>query len=263
MYKYGYYNGNNILFQRSSIVQSVLDNFPNSLTSGEAGKIEKIVDTMVSSGNWDQIDYFFGWFLSDEANALTSWKGIKTATNVNSAVFDSKGVLTNGSNSYIDTNIVLSTDLINAILNDTHIDSFCYDNLDTSNGKYLFGVSTTDVLQINQNPTLSRFVFNVNSATTSRFNDGVGLFQDKTRYSIGRDDSINQEMFINGVQVDTEGDVSTGLSTKSITIGALQAGIVQLHLNAKQSYFLIGGGFDLVALNNELNLVQTLFNLNI
>ena len=64
---------------------------------------------MVFRGVWQQHDFFFGWFLQDEANSLVSWKGTKTATNVNSATFNEFGVLTNGTDSYIDINITPST----------------------------------------------------------------------------------------------------------------------------------------------------------
>ena len=64
---------------------------------------------MVFRGVWQQHDYFFGWFLTDETNALTSWKGTKTATNVSDALFSRFGVLTDGSSSYIDPNITFST----------------------------------------------------------------------------------------------------------------------------------------------------------
>jgi hypothetical protein len=237
------------------IAQDVINKFPNALADGEEVKIRAIVKQMYNTGVWQQHDYFFGWFLTDEANALISWKGTKTATNVNSATFNEFGVLTDGSTSYINTNIVPSTDLTNASLNNAHVEGYCYDNLDVTSSRYLYGSGGGNFLAIRQSAAIAAYVNGISLSSS-----GVSsLFMGKTRYGIGRIDGTNQEIFVNGTEVDTESDSSTGLGTGFMSIGGISGSSL---LNARQSYFCIGGGYDLTALNASLNLVQSLFNLD-
>ena len=226
-------------------------------------KIETVVDDMVFRGVWQQHDYFFGWFLQDEANALVSWKGTKTAT-LNGTVdptHSSFGFLTDGVDNYIDTNITPSTDLTNASLNDIHIDAYCYDNLDTGDTKALFGINSQKMFAF-QSLSLG-IVYAINQSTNSSSTTS-NIIQDKTRYSIGRINSSNAELFINGVQDKTEADASSSLPIYNLYIGARNNANTSAlsHINARQSYFCIGGGYDLAALNNSLNLVQSTFNLD-
>ena len=237
------------------VAQGVLDKFPNSLTAGEEDKILQVVLQQYNTGVWQQHDYFFGWFLTDETNALTSWKGTKTATNVNSATFNEFGVLTDGSSSYINTNITPSTDLTNASLNDIHIEGYCYDNLGTTSGRFLYGSGGGHFLAMSQ--TLSIDVY-ANSGSSSQSTTST-LFQDRTRYGAHRDNASEQSVYIDGVSDYTSSIPSTGLGTGQISIGGISG---TTFTNARQSYFCIGGGYDLTALNDSLDLVQSTFNLD-
>lgn len=251
---------------KSQTVLEVLNKFPNPLADGEAEKIEKVVDDMVYRGVWQQHDYFFGWFLTDETNALTSWKGTKTATNVNSSTFNEFGVLTDGSSSYINTNVNLSTDLTNGSQNDIHIESYCYDNLSVANQKNMFSCQdATNKVFIQQRPDVNNFTYQVNGIDFSTGGGvaSLGLFQDNTRYGLHRDDPSNNEIYVDGNQASTEGDASSGLVNEDLVIGCRNNnGAFDRFLNARQSYFCIGGGYNLTALNTSLDLVQSTFNLD-
>lgn len=183
---------------KSQTVLEVLGKFPNPLADGEAEKIEKVVDDMVFRGVWQQHDYFFGWFLTDETNALTSWKGTKTATNVSDALFSRFGVLTDGSSSYIDPNITFSTDLTNAKQNDFHAETYCYDNLDDTTFPTLFGAGTasnnTFLIQTGTT-TVNARVNVLGSSSDASLTETDGKFQDRIRYGIHRNDSANHEIY--------------------------------------------------------------------
>lgn len=244
----------------SQAVQEALDKFPNPLADGEASKIAAIINLASFSGNWeDAYDYFFGWFLTDEANALTSWKGTKTATNVSDSVHTpNQGFLFDGIADFINTNITPSTDLTNASLNDIHATAYCFDNLDSGNGKFLFG-TLVGVNQLLLQQSGGSIFSNVNSSLNF---SKSGNFLDKTRYGLHRVEAASQQLFVNGVQAATDTDISNGLSSIPIFVGCRNTGVAGNFINAEESYFLIGGGFDLTALNTELNLVQSSFNLN-
>ena len=250
----------------NELLDSVIAKFPNTLANGEESNIRTVVRQMYNTGVWQQHDYFFGWFLTDETNALTSWKGTKTATNVASATFNEFGVLTDGSSSYINTGIVPSTDLTNASLNDIHLEAYCYDNLSVLSQKNMFGCQdATNKIFIQQRPDVNNFTFQVNSTGFSAGGGGssLGLFQDNTRYGIHRGNSSNNEIYIDGTKEHTAGDASSGLVNEDLVIGCRNNnGVFDRFLNARQSYFCIGGGYDLTALNTSLNLVQSLFNLD-
>ena len=241
--------------------QAVLAKFPNPLAVGEEAKIIQIVDLMVL-GNYTQYDYFFGWFLTDPVNRLTSWFGTKTATAVNSPIFNEFGILTSNSK-YIDTGIVPSTDLTNATLNDTHTETYIYEGLQGGTGThYAYGCNDVSVNFISLAQSAAGIAAFTNTNAAAIYG-GETVFASKKGYGAGRIVSTNHEVFVNRSQVSTGVRNSTGLPAVSIYVGTRNGnGSPANGIASRQSYFLIGGGFDLTALNTELNLVQSLFNLN-
>lgn len=136
---------------RSATAESVISSFPNPLANGEAGKVAQVVDTMVDSGNWAKNKTLACLAMADPVNALWDWKRQVTYTAVNSPVHvANKGYLFDGSANYINTNFVPSTGGL--LLNDTHIECYCYENLDTTDTVSLYGALSTDRLFIQQQP---------------------------------------------------------------------------------------------------------------
>jgi hypothetical protein len=241
--------------------QLVYSLMPNPLTDTEKDNIAEVVDTMVASGNWSKLDYLFNRALIDPANALTSWKGIKTGANVNGCLHSpGKGYIGNGTTQYIDNNIKVSTDLVNATLNNIHAESYCYENLDSNNGRFMFGMidtaGTDKRLSVNQGAPMA---YSVNAATDDVYAGGA-LFLNNTRYGLHRANSADHQLYVNGVQVDSDLKASSALGIHNIySLSRNVNGAPSNFINARESYFLVGGGFDLVALDTEMDLLETLF----
>lgn len=241
----------------------VLAKFPNPLSAGEEAKIIQIVDAMVAEGIYSTTLVKYSYYLTDPVNRLTSWFGTKTATAVNAPTFNLFGVLGNGTTSYIDNNIIPS-DLAAARLNDIHIEGYCYENFSTGVVR-MFGSGDASV-------QLNIFQVNVSSDITARVNclisnnstyAGQSLFQDKTRYGIRRDSATMQQILVDGVVVDDSNVNSSALPTTSMYSLAFNSnGTPSSHINARQSYYILGFSYDLTSLNTVLDLEQSLFNLD-
>ncbi len=252
-------------FVKQAGFQELLDVFPNALAAGEQEKLKIVFSSGYDLGVWDNITHFAGWFLTDSVNRLTYWIGGKTATAVNSPAFNSKGVLHDGSTNYINENITPSEDLIIDAKNDIHIETYVYENLDTTTSRYLFGQKdSSNHLSLLQSPAVNSISFLINGPNQSNFVTTTGLFLDKTRYGIHRDSAGIQQLFINGTSVHSESDASVALPTNKSYVGARNlTGSAANHINARQSYKLWGMGFDLVKLDTWLNLVETTFGLDV
>ncbi len=242
-------------------VQAVLDLMPNPVSASDRARIVAIVDPAVTSGVWAKIDFFFVHAMADPDNALTSWVGTKTATNVNASTHTPlQGYLFNGTTQYLDSGVVLTTDMTNYSLNDGHTECYCYDNSSASTA-FLFGVESTISTRtfLFQFDTLLQGKVHTNGKVDYT---AIGTFQDNERYGIGRDDSANQEIFRDGVEVETDSDASNSLPSVSIYIGARNKNdVVSSPINAEISYFLLGGGFNLTDLDTMLDTVETEFSL--
>lgn len=247
--------------------QSVIDKLTDALVIDIENKIRIAVMSMFNSGTWDNLDFWFGWHIPGSDNRLISWKGIKTGIAVNSPSFDLKGMLSDGSTNLVNTKVKPSTDFVKATLNDTHVESYVYENLDTGVTKVLFGSNGTgseNITMFQDGTTNIVGRVNVTGAGDVTFAETSGQFQDKTRYGIGRDDSSNQEIFKNGAQVATAAQSSSALSDEEIYVGAFNnQGVAANFINVKQSYLCIGGGFDLVVLDNDKTEYEKLFELDV
>lgn len=58
----------------SSEAADIINSFPNPLTGGDATKVARVVDSMMNSGTWDQIDSFHVEAMDDAENAAWDWK---------------------------------------------------------------------------------------------------------------------------------------------------------------------------------------------
>jgi len=114
---------------------------------------------------------------------------------------------------------------------------------------------------LRQDPGNTRIEFHVNNLVSTNYSTASGAFLDQTRYGVSRTDGSNQKLQINGSQVISDSQSSTGLpATNPMYIGARNKGTPDNFINASISYFLIGGGFpDLTALSSEMDTLELEF----
>ena len=243
----------------SPAVISVANKFPNQLGTDELNKIAAVVDPMVKSGNWDKVDFLIVFAMADSGNALVSWKGTKTATGVGSPTHTANQGYESDIGKYINTGIDLGSDLTNGIQDDLHIASYCYSNATSTAFRFLFGVND-GTNETNLQQVTGNIRWQVNSSNVSQ-NNIEAQFQALTRYEIHRSSAANQALYKNGSLVESEADASTGVPAgETVFIGGENNnGSFANQLNAVHSYWLVGGGFDLTALNNELNILESEF----
>jgi len=254
------YYHNHILRSQSEVysaeAEAVFLLMPNPLTTTEKQNINTVVNAMVLSGNWAKMDYFFFNTLTDEANSLMcAIRGI-SASNVNGCVHTpNQGFRGNGTTKYIDTNFNLATDSVNATLNINNIGAYCYDNFDVLT-QNLFGsragLAFTGIVQTGTS------INYVNNAGTGAVYAPSNVFV-KGRYSTHRIDSVNSYYQENGVTVSSSTVSSYGIPAETMGILAQKYTSITGHLDGTVSYAYYGGNLDRVALNNELNLLESLF----
>lgn len=241
----------------STEAQAVIDRMLG-LTSTQETAIKTFVDAEVSAGNWSLTDEFWCLCLGFP-NALIGFKSF-TATN-NGAAFDVGGALFNGSTQFIDSVITPSTDLTQASLNDIDVQCFVKENYDTSDVVIPFGSKDSNHrIWTYQRNSVNTLAYSINANSNSAYNAPQMFFQDETLYGISRENSSSQSLLIDGLQVDLEADVSTGIPTESIFIGCYNNnGAAQSHINAKISTFKIGAaiGFDQAAHNTNVRILLT------
>lgn len=243
-----------------SVAQEVLASFPNPLAPDEPGKITTVIEEMISTGDWNNTRSLACFAMFDPINALWDWKRQETMTNVSGSVHTpSEGYLFDGLADHINTNFLASSELL---LDDLLISVYCYENFSASSFRMLFGVTddSSNALLIDQNVGGDSLIYQVNTTTNSVHPTVTGAFLDGTRYSIGRNDAVNNELYIAGIEVDSEADASVGLPDLDIYVGARNNnGTPNLLLNASVSYFHAMISPDIVAINNELNTLENLF----
>jgi len=251
----------------SAEVQAALDLLPNPDLE-DSDKLAAIIDPSVIDGTWDQIDYLFNFAFEDEDNGLTNIApagGVKLAVAVNAPTHTGgEGFLFNGTTQYLQLGIIPSTDLTNATLNDMHVEFYVFDNLDAGTVKIPFGArDATQTLQTFQNTGLVYTVNNNDAGTWTTGEGAPAAYADVTRYGVRRTDSTTISFLENGIVVDTEAPkTSLNLPVVEFYVGCRNSiGTADLFINAKLSYWMIGGGFNLTNLDSMLDIVETQYGL--
>lgn len=248
----------------SAEAQAVIDLMPNAVIQADQDRIVAIVDEAVDLGVWDTIDFFFCFAMDDPDNALTSWVGTKTATNVNAATHTAlQGYIGNGTTQYLDTNIDITTDMTNFLQDDGQIEAYCYDNSDAGNAA-LFGLAEgggqrTITFQV---PAGEYISWGCNGPSVNHLLVPF-LYQDNTRYGVRRTASDNQDFILQGVVEDNNTDASQALSNFLFAVLANgdSEDVVGFIMEGTCSYLLVGGGFNLTNLDTVLDTVETQFEL--
>lgn len=245
----------------SAAVQEAMDQY-----TGLSAKDLAFINTYitVSGSNYPLTDEFFPFILGSnvEANGSIGLKGtVGTLNGATDPTFDIGGILFDASSTqYFDTTIILSTDLTKASLNNIDIQCFVTDNLDTGTNKDVFGVLGTSSQRTHLRQS-SNIVYRVNSASLGS-SSVSSVFQDETLYGLHRDDSANQELFVNGLEVNTGAIVASGLPDFSMYVGANNTvGSAANFINAKISSLKISAaiGFNQALDNTAVRAALTAY----
>jgi len=231
--------------------------FPTQLKGSELDDVNNQIGEMYGTGIWQNSKSLAVFSMNDEDNSLHDWIRRLTMLNVGSpSHIPKRGWLYNGTDEYTDSVFTPST---GGLLQDsTHVECFCYENLDSGNIKALFGSDTTERILLFQEPTSSRTRYYCNTSVNS-IDTTLSLFQDMTRYGVSRVAAASQQFFEDGAVRDSAVQASEGLPTKSILIGANNAASVGFFLNARVAYIhkMISPNF--TPLNTNLTSLESKF----
>jgi len=231
--------------------QAVLDRMFN-LSSKQTNAIVRFVDSEVLAGNWALTDEFYclalGW-----PNALQGFKSL-TATNYG-ATFDNTGATFDGVSQFIGSGIIPSANTDR--LNDVDTQCFCVENYDTGkDNAILFGAfQSTKKLYMIQRPAANLQInYWVNQVLASVYGV-ISDFQNNELYGVNRVLNSAAQLYINGLQVDSETDSTADQNDIELFIGASDSnGTAASHINAKLGSFKYGAaiGFDQAAHNTNV-----------
>ncbi len=232
--------------------------FPGVLTPEEKTLVDAFVLSQIASSNWDKINSFVHFGLSDPLNALWDWKRDISMTN-NGATFDANGAVFDGT-ALINTNFSPLNDGISYQQDDAMIGVFQLDGLTAVDLSYVwgngtFGGSSKD--KISNDGVINRHRGSVNFLGESNLN-GLANTDNALDLTV-RIDATGIYAYKNGIQQGAQVSQASELpSANTISIGG--------NLNTPSyvgriSSFIAGGavGFDqvnyydnLVILNDSL-----------
>jgi hypothetical protein len=183
---------------------------------GQQIKQNTLLSSLKTLGIWGKLDSFANFATDGNFNfALIDWKNLTQYTAVNSPTFTSNvGFLTNGTNSYINTNKAPGP---NFILNSASEFKWVNNNIDSSGGTVISGARSTSATAnlYEVNPTSIFVNSNVSLSVTS--NNLAGFRH------LNRANSTQIQRFVNGVGL-TGTQASTVVVNRIPFIGALNAG---------------------------------------
>lgn len=206
-------------------------------SSGQQIKQNILLSSLKTAGIWSKLDTFANFATDGDSNfALIDWKRLTQYTAVNNPTFTSNvGFLTNGTNSYINTNKIPGP---NFILNSASEFKWVNNNIDSIGGTVSSGARSTSATAnlYEVNPT-TVFV-NSNISLNLSSNNLAGFRH------LNRPNSTQAQRFVNGVGI-TGNQASTVVVNRIPFIGALNAGSATGF--ESNSFSIYGFGGDLSA----------------
>lgn len=205
-----------------------------------------------SLGAWSQMDIFYGVY--NDANIIYSslnWKDPENhrLTNLGSVAWASNTGFTNDHTGYINTNWNSTNDGVNVLQNDCSFGMKVEADSDTPSGDIaVFGgrqiASGGQVGLVKLGSQGSLYYF-VNTGAPSV--DGGGADSLEGVMAIHRDSSGDQQLYKDGVEIDTEGDASDGMPSFDLYLLAEnRGGTVDVESNATFSFFWAGASMDII-----------------
>lgn len=198
----------------------VIANMATAPPTAYRDAMEDFYDGLVADGIWDDILEIQCRALDTEANSLRGWKGFYHATNNGATHIAKSGFDYDGTADYTDTGFnpsIAPRGLFGKF--DGGIASYCKDNQNAVGIRTLFG---------NNDATPDRISMFQNSNITYRINcSGSGAstaetsFADNSLYSTYRTASNSQQLWKNGVVVQTSNPASTDRPSINLYEGAI------------------------------------------
>lgn len=199
----------------SQAAQTIFDRFTELPTAAKAVMATFIDAQITALGLLDSYWYFS---LNTSANSLIDWNGLSNASIVNAPPFVSfAGFSLNGSTQHINSNFLPGTDGVNFQQDDAGVFAHIEDAPGSSEGIFGWrdGGAQRNQIAHNAGPTVISFglqgTVSLLAATTMLAN---------STYVIERDDSANQKLLKEGVQIDTRAVVSSAIVDKELYFGA-------------------------------------------
>lgn len=191
---------------------------------------------------WSLLDEVQMYAAHSEADGLLGWKNVRNATAVNTPTFTTdRGIAGDAAASYIDTNIVLSTDGVNYAQDSAC--AFCYINAGTdtasSSGIALGSDSRLRLVPRRADDTVGGYI---NDATLR----GVGsVVTRRGLTAFNRSGSTANQVYRNGSSLGSpSGTTSLGLPTVSVFVGGRNSGGSPANLQDNR-FALVGFGASL------------------
>lgn len=191
-------------------------------------KQNSFVEALKAAGIWDLLDILYVFATDGDQNySFINWKSPSSYLITKSGTVNftaNQGNISNGTNGYLNTNWVPSSNGVNLTLNSTHAAAYVYNHV--SENKYDLGtapsfVNSTPQIYLRVDDSFSNTFYAVNqnaNATVVNGGNSVGF------YMAQRKDSSNVYLFKNGSQVDTDADASTAVPGGNMFLLAVNNG---------------------------------------
>lgn len=212
----------------SNEAQAVFDNIETgsseSLTLAEKTAIARFVDEEVALGNWSEIySFIINSGLSTSAKARVDWKtGVLASTTGSPTYSPTTGFTTNGSSSYINTQVNPSTIVSggSVALDDVAYSIHVIDNTTSATMGVIGTTSTGQVLLTMSNN--GAFAGRHHRSSSNTHTDAIDFGKDDDFYTLSRGSSANYRMCKDSQSHTTESATSQSVPVgRTIYIGAL------------------------------------------
>lgn len=223
----------------------------------QRAKQNQIIIDLKSSGAWNLLDFFYVFATDGDLNfAKINWKTptLFEATSVGSIAFTpNQGFAGNGSNSYLTTNFIPSTNGVNFTQNNASYGIYCFDNVLSGSGVVEMGSENTG-----GNSAYIQ-VRGTSNAYAGRCNDAANLSSTNTTSvglsSITRTASNARALYKNGVQLTSDAQASQARTSFAMFLGCLNTNGSTFGFSTKKMSVAFAGSGNINQLNvyNALN----------
>ncbi len=239
----------------SQAAQTIFDRFPTELPAEAKTIMATFIDLEVDS--LALLDSFWYWSLDTSANSLIDWNGVSNASVVNAPPFTSfNGFVLNGTTQYINSSFLLVANATNFIQNDGAVFARIEDAPGSTDT--IFGAKDAGAQRytIGHNVGPTAISYGMQGTTSTLV---ATTMQANSMYIAERDDSANQKLLKDGVQIDTTPVVSAAIVDKEMYFGARNNNdVADLFYDGLVKSGGIGGAsIDWVKFNTNLNIMIT------
>lgn len=231
------FNNALVAYNNSFLVPAIISSYPGTLTATEEALLTTFWDAEATNGNAFKLDRYVCMALSDPLNAVWSPIQQTAMTPVNAPVHDPNfGFIYDGATNYHDSGYNPFTDGKN------------YKQNDALMGAFLSAIQLTDAMALfGANDAIrNTYIIDLfNGTVRMPLNSGVTAFNhtllNNSLYVLSRDNSADNDLFKDGILLNTITEVSTGIADFNILIGVRpNVGAPTNFLDGTISSFLAG-----------------------